>query len=87
MEDLKHGTYVVKAKGSMQLRQGLKYGDVRAIALHFKMPYANVHSILCGKHAGDKRLVECAERIVNYYNEVELDNTIESIIKSYETTN
>lgn len=84
MEDLKHSTYEVRAKGSKALRNALQYGDVRAIAVHFNQPYTRVHGILSGKHHGDKDIVECAERIVAYYARIELKESVEEIIRSYE---
>lgn len=85
MLDLKHSTYTTKAKGSSDLKDRLKTGDIKAIADHFALTYVSAYNIITGKHNGDVQVVQCAERIAAFYNEVNLDHTVTSIIKSYET--
>jgi len=87
MKTLKHSTYLIKAKGSTNLRNALQYGDVRAIAAHFNLSYTKVHAVISGKHAGDKNIVECAERIAAFYDSVDLNTIVTNIIKSYEYKN
>jgi hypothetical protein len=62
----------------------LQNGDIKSIATHFNKSYSQVHAILSGKFSGDKDIVECAEKIVSFYKEVDLQTSVENIIKSYE---
>lgn len=87
IQEFKHSTYELKAKGSKQLRNALQYGDIRAISVHFKQPYDKVHGVISGKHAGDKNIIECAERIVAYYERIDLVNSVSEIIESYPIPN
>ena len=83
MKDLKHSSYTVKATGSMALKSKLMQGDIKAMAFHFKKPYMTMYHILSGKQSGDKNIVECAERIVAFYEKVEISKNVSNIIKSY----
>lgn len=79
-------TKLEKATGSKKLKAALKLGDIKAIAEHFKVPYHTVYYIISGRNKGDKKIVDCAKEIVAFYQKVDMDKTVTSIIKSYEPT-
>lgn len=86
MVEFKKSTVLVieKAKGSEDLANALLVGDLKNIAKRFQRPYATVSSIVRGRQYGDKNIVECAERIIAFYKEVEIEKNVKQIIESYE---
>ena len=84
---VEHKNSTLKAKGSENLRKGLIVGDIKMIAEHFKLPYVSVSDVIRGRYFGDKDVVECAERIVAFYQQVDIENNVKQIIESYEPTN
>ena len=87
MLELKHSEIQLKAKGSEDLVSKLQYGDIKAIADVFNIDHKKIRSILLGRYFGDKRIVECAERLVAFYASVDLEYNVKSIINSYAATN
>lgn len=85
MLELKHSQIQLKAKGSESLVAKLQYGDVKRMAEVFDTPHQKVYAIVSGKYFGDKRIVECAEKLVAFYDQVELSTNVEAIINSYGT--
>lgn len=84
---VEHKNSTLKAKGSEDLRKGLIVGDIKMIAEHFNLPYMKVSDVIRGRYFGDKNVVECAERIVAFYKEVDIEKNVKQIIESYEPAN
>lgn len=82
-----HSTVQEKAKGSEGLRKGLRNGDLKKMAAQFNTPYMRVSAIVRGRHFGEKEIVECAERLCAFYKEIQIEETVNQIIESYEPIN
>lgn len=80
-------TVKIRAKGSYELGKRLRNGDLKRITEHFKRPYMTVSAIVRGRQYGDANIVECAERIVAYYDEIQIEDNVTKIIESYAPTN
>lgn len=78
---------ILKAKGSKVLKNHLQNGDIKAIAEHFGCTYTVAYNVICGKHFGEKRIIDCALEIVDFYKKSEVKKTVNQIIKSYEPIN
>lgn len=87
MVELKHSDVLIKAKGSPALKDRLNRGNIKDIAAIFGIEYMKVYNVIAGKYYGDKRIVDCAERIVAFYDSVGLDANVEKIIASYGRSN
>lgn len=87
MVEHKHSEVIQKAKGSELLTGKLKTGDIQRIADTFQESYTRMRGILMGKHFGPQEYVECAEKIVAFYDRVKLHDTVEQILNSYGSIN
>lgn len=87
MVELKHSTTPDKYKGSPELRSKLQTGDVKAIADVLGMDYQKVLYVISGRYHGEREIVECAERLAAFYEDVKLTETVNQIINSYGSTN
>lgn len=87
MVEHKHSNVLIKAKGSEALKSRLHTGNIKEISKAFGIEYMKAYNVIAGKYYGDKRIVDCAERIVSFYDSVQLENNVSNIINSYGSTN
>lgn len=76
-----------KARGTKELRERMKYGDIGRIAKAFNSDYINTYNVILGKASGDKRVLDCALEIAAFYEEVNLEGRINEIIQKHATAN
>ena len=84
MVELKYSDIQTRAKGSEHLKDKLNQGDIKAISEAFNTAYQRTYYIIEGRFYGEKEIIECAERIAAFYDEIKLRKTVKDIIKSYE---
>lgn len=87
MGQLRYAKRTVTIRGSKELLKRLKNGDVKKISEGLNENYAKTYAVIEGRYTSEPEIVECAEAIVAYYESIQLDETVNKIIKSYESTN
>lgn len=85
MLELKHSTMPDKYKGSPELKSKLLNGDVKAISEALNIEYTKVNNVLSGNYYGERVIVECAERLAALYDELNLTERQNQILKEYGT--
>ena len=80
-------SYKVRAKGSLELANKLMKGDFKRIAEGLGFHLTTVMNVVRGKQFGDSRIVECAEQLVAFYQSLDIEFNVKTIIENHAATN
>lgn len=78
----------VEKLGSVELRESLPHGVLKKMSEVFgHSAQTYVGRIVSGKQSGNPLMIECAERIVDAYEESGFEEKLEEILKDYAGAN
>lgn len=80
-------SYKVKAKGSKELATKLLKGDLKRISDGLNISYNTVVNVIYGRQFGDSRIIECAEKMVSFYQGLDIEFNVNKIIENHATIN